>query len=54
MQSKLAKVAERYRRMRFLEDANADFAALRERSKDWQEELAEREAWDSTLSDGHA
>ena len=52
MQSILAKAVERYRRARFLEGANADFAALRKRSKDWQDELAEREAWDSTLSDG--
>ncbi|MEP7355118.1 MAG: toxin-antitoxin system protein [Acidobacteriota bacterium] len=52
MQSILAKAVERYRRARFLQDANADFAELRKRPKDWKDELEEREAWDSTLRDG--
>ncbi|MEO8097820.1 MAG: toxin-antitoxin system protein [Acidobacteriota bacterium] len=52
MQSILAKAIERYRRARFLDGANADFAALKKRPKDWQSYLAEREAWDSTLEDG--
>jgi len=52
MQDILAKAIEGYRRARFLEAANAEFSALRSRPKEWQSELAEREVWDSTLSDG--
>lgn len=52
MQDILAKAIEGYRRATFLEAANAEYGALRSRSKDWQAELDEREAWDSTLSDG--
>jgi predicted transcriptional regulator len=52
MQSILAKAVERYRRARFLEDANEDFARLKARPKEWQSYLAEREAWDGTLQDG--
>jgi hypothetical protein len=52
MQDILARAIEVYRRATFLDAANAEFGALRSRSKDWQAELDEREAWDSTLSDG--
>ncbi len=38
-------------RQRFLEGVNADFAALRNDPAAWQEELAERAAWDCTLAD---
>jgi len=41
-----------YRRQCFLEGLNSDFAALREREAEWQDELDERELWDQTLADG--
>ncbi|MGH2516516.1 MAG: toxin-antitoxin system protein [Ktedonobacterales bacterium] len=52
MQAILDRALEEYRRRRFLEEANAEFAALRNDPEAWQEELDEREAWDSTLMDG--
>jgi hypothetical protein len=36
----------------FLAGVNADFAVLRNDPTAWQEELAERTAWDCTLADG--
>ena len=48
----LDKAIEAYRRQRFLAALNADFAALRKDRDAWKEELAERAAWDATLSDG--
>jgi hypothetical protein len=48
----LDKVVEAYRRQRFLESVNADFARLRKNPKLWDQELKERAEWDSTLSDG--
>ncbi len=51
MQASLAKAIELYRRQIFLQKANAAFDALRKDPKAWQEELKEREAWDSTMLD---
>ncbi|AGA31654.1 hypothetical protein [Singulisphaera acidiphila] len=48
----LDKAIQEYRRKRFLEGLNADFAALRENAEAWAEEQQEREAWDATLADG--
>jgi predicted transcriptional regulator len=48
----LDKAIEIYRRQRFVAGLNRDFAALRKNEAAWQEELAERTAWDATLSDG--
>jgi predicted transcriptional regulator len=48
----LDKAIEFYRRQRFLDGLNADFAALRQNKAAWQEELAERDSWDATLADG--
>jgi hypothetical protein len=48
----LDKAIEIYRRQRFLAGLNADFAALRENKSAWEEELAQRELWDATLTDG--
>jgi predicted transcriptional regulator len=48
----LDKAIEFYRRERFLAALNAEFAALRQDRAAWPEELAEREAWDSTIADG--
>ncbi len=48
----LAKAVEVYRRRRFLEEANAAYATLRQNPEAWRQELEEREEWDATLSDG--
>jgi predicted transcriptional regulator len=48
----LDKAIEAYRKQRFLAGLNADFAALRKNPAAWEKELAEREEWDATLSDG--
>jgi len=52
MQAILDKAIEAYRRQLFLKKANEAYAALREEPEAWQEEIAEREAWDVVLSDG--
>ena len=52
MQTILDRAIERYRRDKFVRDANADFAALKRDKKTWKEELKERERWEHTLSDG--
>jgi hypothetical protein len=52
MQVILDKAVERYRRARFLNSANADFAALRNNSGAWKEVLAERRLWETTAADG--
>lgn len=52
MQAILDNAIEHYRRERFLRDANSDFAALRESSGSWNEELADRALWERTLGDG--
>ncbi|MBM4329634.1 MAG: toxin-antitoxin system protein [Deltaproteobacteria bacterium] len=52
MQAILEAAIEEYRRQRFLHEANAAYAALRNDPKEWKEELAERKEWDSTLIDG--
>jgi hypothetical protein len=54
MQSVLDRALERYRREKFLRAANADFEALRDDPRGWQEELRERELWEQTLADGLA
>jgi predicted transcriptional regulator len=48
----LATAIEEYRRQHFLKGLAADFAALRRDPAAWEEELREREAWDTTLGDG--
>lgn len=48
----LDKAIEAYRRQRFLEGLNADFAALRSHPAAWADEEAERQEWDATLPDG--
>jgi hypothetical protein len=52
MPSILDKAIEHYRRKQFLDGLNADFARLRRDAQAWQQEVAEREAWDVTLADG--
>ncbi len=48
----VARAMEEYRRKRFFDALNADYAAMRADPQAWAEELAEREAWDVTLADG--
>ena len=52
IQTVLDKAIENYRRYVFLVQANQAFAALRQNKALWQEELAERQAWDQTMADG--
>jgi len=52
MQTVLDEAVEAYRRQRFLEEANAAFAALRADKEAWAAEQEERAAWDITISDG--
>jgi hypothetical protein len=52
MQTVLDKAIEAYRRQCFLQKANEAYAAFRENSEAWQEEIAERESWDAALGDG--
>ncbi|MDF9408825.1 toxin-antitoxin system protein [Pelotomaculum isophthalicicum JI] len=52
MQAVLDKAVEEYRRKCFLQKANEAFAALKENTEAWQEEIAERKAWEITLEDG--
>ncbi len=48
----LEKAIERYRREKFLEDANAAYAVLKANPRTWRDEIAERELWENTLGDG--
>lgn len=48
----LAKAIDAYHRQMFLEGLNLDFASLRSAPDAWEEELAERRAWDTSLADG--
>ena len=52
MQAVLDAAIERYQRDKFLDQVNAAFARLKADDKAWNEELAERQAWDRTLMDG--
>lgn len=52
LQAVLKEAIESYRRQKFLEDANAAFAALRCDAESWREELEERARWDRSGMDG--
>ncbi|WP_366922162.1 toxin-antitoxin system protein [Metallumcola ferriviriculae] len=52
IQEILDKAIEEYRRKQFLEEANKAYAALKNDSQAWQDEVMERETWDSALKDG--
>jgi predicted transcriptional regulator len=54
MQTVLDRAIEDYRRNRFLDAVNAQFAALRGDDDKWKSELAERQEWSGTLNDGDA
>ena len=47
----LDEAVEVLRRMRLLEETGRAYAALRDDPKAWCAELAEREAWSTTLGD---
>lgn len=52
MQAILDNAVEEYRRRLFWERVDAAASDLRKDPAAWQEELAERRAWDTTLADG--
>ena len=52
MAAVLEKAIERYRRQKFLDEANASYAALKANLQEWKEETAERKLWDLTNADG--
>jgi predicted transcriptional regulator len=52
MQTVLDRAIENYRRNRFLDAVNAQFAALRADEGKWKSELEERDEWSGTLNDG--
>ena len=51
IKSILEAAVETYRRLCFLEESNAAFAALRKHTRAWREEQKERAAWDQTMID---
>ena len=52
MQTVLKEAIDRYRREKFLEEANRAFASLRSDPGAWREEQQEREIWGHTAGDG--
>jgi predicted transcriptional regulator len=52
MQAVLREAIDSYRRQKFLEEANAAFAALRRDAEAWSDEQRERELWDQVNEDG--
>lgn len=52
VQTVLKDAIDSYRREKFLEEANAAFAALRRNAEAWNEEERERQLWDHAIGDG--
>jgi hypothetical protein len=52
MQSVVERALERYHAERSLRAANADFPALKQDGKSW-EQFHDRRLWDQSLADGH-
>lgn len=52
VQTVLRQAIDSYRREKFLEEANAAFAALQSSPEAWNEEKQERDLWDRTAGDG--
>jgi hypothetical protein len=48
----LRRIVKGYERKLFLKCLHAQFEALRSDPKAWAEEQAERDVWDTTLTDG--
>lgn len=46
------KALEDYRRKLFLKQCSDAYSILKGDKKAWKDELADREAWDSTVNDG--
>jgi hypothetical protein len=46
------RALEEYRRKLFLKQCSDAYSTLKSNKKSWKEETAEREAWDTTVSDG--
>jgi hypothetical protein len=52
VQTVLSKAIDEYRRQVFFNQADQAYTRLKNDPELWQEELAERQAWDTTLMDG--
>lgn len=52
MQTVLDQAIEQYRRDSFFRELDEGYARLQADPQAWQEELDERQLWDSTLADG--
>jgi hypothetical protein len=52
LQAVLDKAIEEYRQRRFWDQVEAAASNLRKDSATWNEEMAERQAWNATLADG--
>jgi predicted transcriptional regulator len=52
LQKVLERAVETYRREQFYSEFNAAFERLRADPVAWEEELAERALWETTLADG--
>jgi predicted transcriptional regulator len=52
VQTVLKQAIDSYRRQKFLDEANAAFAALRSHPPAWEEEQQERQIWEQTMADG--
>jgi post-segregation antitoxin (ccd killing protein) len=52
MQSLIDQALEDLRRRKILEATNEAFSTLKANQDLWQEEIAERQVWENTLSDG--
>jgi predicted transcriptional regulator len=52
MQRVLERAVENYRREQFFAELNAAYERLRADPVAWEEELAERALWETTLADG--
>ncbi len=52
VQTVLKQAIDSYRREKFLEEANAAFAVLRNNPEAWTGEQQERDLWDRTSGDG--
>ena len=48
----LAEAVKDFRRKKFMEAVNVEYAALRDDPEAWAAERAERAIWDATLTDG--
>ncbi len=52
MQSVIEHALLEYKKRLFWDQAERDFSAIRDDPKAWNEEIAERKAWDASLMDG--